>query len=187
MSFAPADRRRPATLEVLAHGRRIAGGLAAFGLMKGDVVALLLRHDPVYLSIAHACRIGGCRMLQLSPHSTYEQVVSALAEPGIKVLFAHEEFLPALSALNEDIELIAVTPLSLFPGMAPAVPAARRFHAYHQWLPLQAERKLPLPARRGRPVAAGNAISSDAYGACLRMLTALTRAADDATGSPTQD
>lgn len=164
----------------MSHARRIAGGLAALDMTRDDTVAVLMHHDPVYLSVVHACRMAGCRLRQISAHATREQIASALAEPGIRVLFTHEHFLPALGEAPEDITLIAVTPLALFPETA-ARHATRRCEAYHQWLSLQEERDRPLRAgRRGRrSLAQSAAVSGSTIGDSLRLLAALRAGADD--------
>lgn len=184
MKQDPADRRHLADLEVLTHARQIAGGLAALGMTRDDSVAILLHHDPVYLSVIHGCRIAGCRLRQISPHATREQIASALAEPRIRALFVHDYFLQVLADPGEDITLIAVTPLSLFPGSAVAASAKRPVHAYHQWLPLQEERATPLGVQRGtrRPAhwrTDSAAVSGEAVGDCVRMLAGITAGAAD--------
>ncbi|HWT05859.1 MAG TPA: hypothetical protein VN224_08885, partial [Xanthomonadales bacterium] len=40
-------------------GVRLAGGLRRLGVREGDVVAVLLRNDPVYADVIHAGRIAG--------------------------------------------------------------------------------------------------------------------------------
>lgn len=184
MPQAPADRRHFAELEVMTHARMIAGGLAGLGMTRDDTVGVLLHHDPVYLSVVHGCRIAGCRIRQINPHATREQIDSALAEPGIRVLFVHEYFLPVLAAPPDGVVLIAVTPMALFPGAAVSAPDARLCHAYHQWLPLQQERECPLEGRRrGRRLRAGlcrsAAVSGAAIGDCLEMLARITAGAGD--------
>lgn len=147
-------------------------------MTRNEAVAILLHNDPVYLSIVEGCRIAGCRIRQISPHSTREQVASALAEPGVRVAFVHEYFLPVLAEPDEGVEVIAVTPLSLFPGSLPALRGGRRHQSYHQWLTMQEERDAPLRAKRGRTQAADSAaISSNAVVECGEMLASLTRAA----------
>ncbi|GIZ50016.1 AMP-binding protein [Noviherbaspirillum aridicola] len=182
MPQEPADRQQLAALEVMTHARKIAGGLAALGMTRDDAVAVLLHHDPVYLSVVHGCRIAGCRIRQISPHATREQIASTLAEPGIRVLFVHDYFLPVLAEPAPDIALIAVTPLALFPGAAVAAGGMRPWHAYHQWLPLQEERKSPLTGpRRGRRAREANAdsaaVSGSTIGDSLKMLSAITAGA----------
>jgi len=180
MPQEPADRRQLAELEVMTHARLIAGGLAGLGMTRDDVVAVLLHHDPVYLSVIHACRIAQCRLRHISPHATREQILSTLAEPGIRALFAHEYFLPALARPMEDIAVIAVTPLSLFPGASAAALGLRHCRPSHQWLPLQQERDAPLggrgPRRSRRDSAALGAV---AVGDCVRMLSGITAGAAD--------
>lgn len=180
MPHDPADRSRSADSEVMTHARLIAGGLAALGMTRDEAVAILLHNDPVYLSVLHACRIAGCRIRQINAHSTREQIVTALAEPGIRAAFVHDYFLPVLTQPPQALTLIAVTPLSLFPGATPGARDGRRHHAYHQWLGLQEERSAPLRARRGRSQSNGSAaVSGDAVAGCLAMFDALTRGAGD--------
>ncbi|WP_340527323.1 AMP-binding protein, partial [Cupriavidus necator] len=60
--------------ELLARGARLAGGLRALGVQEGDVVAVLLRNDPAYADVVHACRTAGCYYCPINWHFTAEEV-----------------------------------------------------------------------------------------------------------------
>lgn len=180
MSHHPTDRQ-PTDFEVLTHARRIAGGLAALGMRRSDTLAVLMHHDPLYLSVIHACRSAGCRILHISPHATREQIAFALQEQGIRVLFVHDYFLSAIAEPSDDITLIAVTPPALFPEADTPRQDGRRHHAYHHWLALQEERDAPLGAARGRRPRTqdGVAVSGTVIGKWLVTLAKITAGAGD--------
>ncbi len=89
---------RPGT-EVLARGTYLAGGLRRLGLQEGDVVAVLLRNDPVFADVIFACRTRR----HLSP----DQLVlhgrgSArflLEDKGARALIAHAGLAAGASAV----------------------------------------------------------------------------------------
>lgn len=104
-----ASRYSGAQLEQRA--QRLAGGLAALGVEDGDVIAVMLRNDPVYLDIIQACRVAGCYYCPINWHFKSEEVAYLLRDCGAKVLFVHEDLLPPLAhALPPSVTVIAVRP-----------------------------------------------------------------------------
>src|SRR5437868_1185179 len=89
---------RPGT-EVLARGTHLAGGLRRLGLQEGDVVAVLLRNDPVFADVIFACRTAGTYYCPINWHFTAEEVRFLLEDSGARVLIAHADLLPALNAV----------------------------------------------------------------------------------------
>jgi long-chain acyl-CoA synthetase len=53
---------------------RLAGGLRGLGVREGGVVAVLLRNDPVYADVIHACRIAGTYYCPLNWHFTPSEI-----------------------------------------------------------------------------------------------------------------
>lgn len=82
--------------EVLARGARLAGGLRRLGLEQGDVVAVLLRNDPVFADVVFACRTAGTYYCPVNWHFTAEEVRFLLADSGARVLIVEADLLPAV-------------------------------------------------------------------------------------------
>ncbi|SFD40158.1 long-chain acyl-CoA synthetase [Bosea sp. CRIB-10] len=81
--------------ELAARGSRLAGGLFALGLREGDVVAVLLRNDPVYADIIQACRIGGFVYCPINWHFAPVEIGFLLADSGARALVGHADLLAA--------------------------------------------------------------------------------------------
>ncbi len=86
--------RRPGA-EIAARGRRLAGGLTALGLREGDVLAVLLRNDPVFADVIEACRIAGIHYCALNWHFTAAELDFILRDCGAKALIGHAGLLEA--------------------------------------------------------------------------------------------
>jgi long-chain acyl-CoA synthetase len=80
-----------ATLE--ARGSRLAGGLRTLGLNEGDVVAVLMRNDPVYADVIHASRIGGTYYCPLNWHFTPSELDYILRDSGARAVIGHADLL----------------------------------------------------------------------------------------------
>jgi long-chain acyl-CoA synthetase len=94
---------------LLDRGRRLAGGLAALGLREGDVVAVLLRNDPVYVDVIHACRTGGFYYCPLNWHFTAHELGYILKDSGARAVIGHADLLAAASeALPDGAPVLAV-------------------------------------------------------------------------------
>jgi long-chain acyl-CoA synthetase len=76
-------------------GHRLAGGLRALGLREGDVVAVLLRNDPVFADVMHACRIAGFYYCPLNWHFTPAELGFILADCGARAVIGHGDLLDA--------------------------------------------------------------------------------------------
>jgi long-chain acyl-CoA synthetase len=105
-------------------GARLAGGLRRLGLQEGDVVATLLRNDPVFADVIHAGRIGGIYYCPLNWHFTPPEIAHILADSGAKALIGHGDLLAAAAAsLPPGLPMLAV---------GDAVPTGAE--AYEDWL-----------------------------------------------------
>jgi long-chain acyl-CoA synthetase len=123
---------------LLDRGDRLAGGLRRLGLVEGDVVAVLMRNDPVFGDIVHASRRGGCYYCPINWHSTPAEIGFLLKDSGARVLIAHADLLAACAAaVPEGVALIAVG------GSAPGA------IDYEPWLAHQAPYDGPRVAPRG--------------------------------------
>jgi long-chain acyl-CoA synthetase len=118
-------------------GLRLAGGLRALGLREGDVVAVLLRNDPAYADVIHACRIAGTYYCPLNWHFTPSEIGFILADCGARVVIGHGDLLEAAANVLPD----GVTVLRTGPGAG----GENAFADYEAWLAAQ-------PAYDGPPV-----------------------------------
>lgn len=133
--------------QLAERGARLAGGLRALGVQEGDVVAVLLRNDPIYADIVHACRTAGCYYCPINWHFTTEEIRFLLSDSGAKVLIAHADLLEAA----RDAVPAGVTVLALAPGRhgeagAAGAPGVRD---YESWLRAQPPYDGPRVAPRG--------------------------------------
>ena len=76
-------------------GIRLAGGLRSLGVREGDVVAVLLRNDPVFADVIHACRIAGTYYCPLNWHFTPSELAYILDDCGARVVIGHGDLLEA--------------------------------------------------------------------------------------------
>ena len=125
---------------LLDRGRRLAGGLYRLGLREGDVVAVLLRNDPAYADVIHACRAAGIYFCTLNWHFTAAELEFILADCGARVVLGHADLLQAaMPALPADAHVFAVDAA----GEAPT------FADYESWLASQEPYDGPVVAPRG--------------------------------------
>ena len=123
------------TLAVRA--RRFAGGLAGFGLREGDVVAVLLRNDPVYADVMLGCRLAGTYYCSLNWHFTAPELAYILNDCGARAVVGHADLLcAAAAAVPCDVPVLAVG-------------AGEGFIAYESWLDAQAPYDGPPVSPRG--------------------------------------
>lgn len=102
-----ALERDAATLA--ARGARLAGGLRRLGLQEGDVLATLLRNDPVFADVIHAGRIGGIYYCPLNWHFTPAEIAHILGDSGARAVIGHGDLLrAAASALPPGLPALAV-------------------------------------------------------------------------------
>ncbi|MET8679569.1 AMP-binding protein [Streptomyces sp. NPDC004647] len=125
--------------ELDARARKLAGGMAALGLREGDVVAVLLRNDPVYVDIILACRIGGFSYCPLNWHFTPSEIGYIIQDSGARVVIGHADLLNAArAALPHGVTTLAV-----------AGDAGGEAVEYEKWLVHQPDYSGPVVAPRG--------------------------------------
>ena len=118
-------------------GLRLAGGLRGVGLREGDVVAVLLRNDPVYVDVIWACRIAGIYYVPLNWHFTPAELGFILADCGARAAIGNADLLAAAAdVLPRDAAVLAVG-------------SATSFVDYERWLSAQAEYDGPAVSPRG--------------------------------------
>lgn len=124
--------------EITARGARLAGGLSALGLREGDVVAVLLRNDPVYADVILACRVGGFVYCPINWHFAAGEIRFLLEDSGAKALIGHADLLAAaMQAVPSGLPCFAVGGQDGAPG------------DYEAWLAAQPAYAGPAVAPRG--------------------------------------
>ena len=118
-------------------GLRLAGGLRGFGLREGDVIAVLLRNDPVYVDVIQACRIAGIYYVPLNWHFTPSELAFILNDCGARAVIGHVDLLEAAAdVLPQDAAVLSVG-------------SGRSFVDYERWLSVQPEYDGPAASPRG--------------------------------------
>lgn len=97
---------------------RAAGVFAARGIAAGDIVALLMRNDIVFLEASLACRRLGAYCVPVNWHFAAAEVLYVLRDCGARLLVGHADLLAALDGACP-CETIAVP-------VPPAIAAAYR-------------------------------------------------------------
>ena len=135
------DLVRPAT-EIAARGSRLAGGLSRLGLKEGDVVALLLRNDPIYTDAVPACRTGGFYYCPVNWHFTRDEALFLITDSGAKSLIvAADLYATVKDAVPEGVHVLVSGAKD---GQVPAGTTA-----YEAWLDAQAPYDGPAVSPRG--------------------------------------
>ncbi len=124
--------------EVAARGSRLAGGLSKAGMEEGDVVALLLRNDPIYTDVIPACRTGGFYYCPINWHFTRDEVAFLLSDSGAKALIVAEDLYAAVKD---------AVPAGVKVFVSGGAPAGTR--EYESWLAAQAPYAGPVASPRG--------------------------------------
>ncbi len=81
--------------ELCERAERLAGLLAARGLGKGDVVAVLMKNSAAFIEIALAASHAGCVLLPINFRLAAEEADYILGHAGAKLLFVDEELEPS--------------------------------------------------------------------------------------------
>ncbi len=128
--------------EIAARGAKLAGGLARLGMKEGDVVALLLRNDPIYADAVPACRTGGFYYCPVNWHFTRDEALFLVSDSGAKVLVVAADLYPAVKdGLPAGVQVLVSGALG---GSAPAGTLD-----YESWLAAQAPYAGPVVSPRG--------------------------------------
>ncbi len=94
--------------------RRAAGGLAALGVGRGDVVAFLDKNHPACVEISLAAGSLGAANAIINWRSAGDEVDYAVNDSGAKVLFVGSELMPVIDAIRDRLggveQVIEVTP-----------------------------------------------------------------------------
>src|SRR5262245_36307426 len=72
--------------EFREHVRRVAAGLAALGIRKGDVVALWSPNSPEFAVVFHAVARAGATLTTANPMNTSHELAHQLRDAGAKML-----------------------------------------------------------------------------------------------------
>ncbi|MGI5373249.1 AMP-binding protein [Streptomyces sp. CA-251387] len=113
--------------------------MAALGLREGDVVAVLLHNDPVYVDIILACRIGGFSYCPLNWHFSPAEIGYIIEDCAARAVTGHADLLHAARAVLPD----GITTLAV------AGEAGGETVEYENWLAQQPDYSGPVVAPRG--------------------------------------
>ncbi|HML08588.1 MAG TPA: acyl-CoA synthetase [Xanthobacteraceae bacterium] len=85
--------RTASKAEIEEQSRRIAGGLAAFGVRQGDCVALLMRNDIAFLTASYGAMMLGAYAVPINWHFAAEEIAYILSDSDAKALIGHADLL----------------------------------------------------------------------------------------------
>jgi acyl-CoA synthetase (AMP-forming)/AMP-acid ligase II len=88
--------------------RRLAGGLKARGIGKGDVVAILAPNCPEYAVVFHGVAFAGATITTINPTYTAPEVAHQLKDSGAKLLVTIPAFLETAKAAAEGVEVVVM-------------------------------------------------------------------------------
>ncbi len=124
--------------------RRIAGGLAAVGVGRGDCVAILMRNDLPFIEVAYGAQQLGAYAVPVNWHFKAEEIAYILKDSGAKALIGHADLLLHIAAeLPKGLVVVAVDtppdvaePYGIEPVPASRVPGAIDYLAWIAAQPL---------------------------------------------------
>jgi acyl-CoA synthetase (AMP-forming)/AMP-acid ligase II len=102
--------------------RRLAGGLVAKGLAKGEVVAILAPNCPDYAVVFHGVAFAGLTVTTINPTYTAPEIGHQLKDSGARLLVTIPAFLEVARAAADGLEIAVIgeaegaTPLSALMG-----------------------------------------------------------------------
>ena len=100
---------REMTAGALEEGiRRLAGGLAARGIGKHDVVAVLAPNIPDYAIVFHGAAFAGATVTTINPTYTVPEVAHQLEDSGARLLVTVPLFLDTAQAAAGDVEIVVI-------------------------------------------------------------------------------
>lgn len=82
--------------------RRIAGGLAARGFNKGDVLAIFSPNVPEYAVVFHGVTLAGGTVTTINPTYTAREVAHQLSDAGARFVFTVPAALPTVLEVQAD-------------------------------------------------------------------------------------
>lgn len=88
--------------------RRLAGGLKARGIGRGDVVAILAPNCPDYATVFHGTAFAGAAITTINPTYTAPEVAHQLRDSGARLLVTIPAFLETAKAAAEGIEIAVI-------------------------------------------------------------------------------
>ena len=109
--------------ELAGRAAATAGALAAFGVGRGDLVAILARRSVDFLTVALAVLDAGGAYLPLDPEHPPRRHAQVLGQAGVSLAVAEEALLPQLAEAGGGLRLSTLEELV---GSAAGAPAAGR-------------------------------------------------------------
>jgi long-chain acyl-CoA synthetase len=104
LALVAPDGREWTRGELLAEANRIAHGLRALGLEKGDCVALVLPNCAEFIAINLAVTQIGLYMTPINNHLTGPEIAYIVQDSDAKVFFGSERFAEACRAAREELD-----------------------------------------------------------------------------------
>jgi long-chain acyl-CoA synthetase len=107
--------------QVMDEARRVAAGLAARGIAKGDRVGLYLPNVPIYLSAYYGAMMAGAVVVNFSPLYTADELAAQVADSGARLL------------VTVDVASLLPTALKVLDGSALEMLVVGRLGAMLPW------------------------------------------------------
>ena len=105
------DGERVAPETLAERAERAASGFAALGVVEGDVIAVMLRNEPVYLEAMYAARALGAYLCPINWHFRADEAGYILRDSGAKALVIDASLLEQVrEAIDASIAVIVATP-----------------------------------------------------------------------------
>jgi long-chain acyl-CoA synthetase len=105
LALADPSGREWSRGELLASANRVAHGLRALGLGRGDCVAVVLENCAEMYQINLAVAQIGLYMTPINNHLTGPEIAYIVEDSGAKVFFGSERFTDACKAAREELDL----------------------------------------------------------------------------------
>jgi long-chain acyl-CoA synthetase len=95
--------------ELARRAARIAAGLSALGVSTGDNVALVMANSVEFLEVSAGIAAAGANPVPVNWHWTSDEIGYLLENSGSRVVFAHSDFIPAVTnAAQDKVDVIDV-------------------------------------------------------------------------------
>ena len=107
------DGERTDAATLAQRAERAAAGFAAMGIREGDVIAAMLRNEPVFLEVMYAARALGAYLCPVNWHFKADEAGYVLRDSGAKAFVVHTDLLAQMrDGIPEDMPCIAAEPLA---------------------------------------------------------------------------
>lgn len=104
-----------------------AGGMAARGLSKGDVIALMSPNTPEFAVVFHGAAVAGITVTTLNPTYTADELRHQLTDSGAKIMVAYGMTVPLAAAAIEGTAVTEIISIGDAPEGSDATPLSECF------------------------------------------------------------